>query len=222
MAQRIIAQIDPEVDFKEKIRPISEDRSEYRFTANADLEKKIKELKGRLAHTHPHISMGELFEMLVSEKLEALKEEKVKKPKVIKLGTQKLGSYTSKVGLPIQKQSVGGEFNQHQSADLKISVRTENEKEIKHPKLTAAEISRQVWARDKHQCTNCESTYGLEEDHIIPKAKGGPYTLENLRLLCRNCNLRSAIKHFGQRKMTLYFNTSCKRKSEHKNGHVSK
>jgi len=218
-AQRIIARIDPEIDFKEMIKPISEERSEYRFTADADLEEKIKELKGRLAHTHPHISMGELFEMLVNDKIEALKEEKVKTPKVIKLGKQKLVSHSNVGGWPKfqqeqlkqqqnkdQKELVDGLLKQSSEVDVQISVRTENEssKENKHTNLSMAEISRQVWARDKYICTNCESTYGLEADHIIPKAKGGPYTLENLRLLCRNCNQRWAIENYGVKKMNPY------------------
>jgi hypothetical protein len=39
------------------------------------------------------------------------------------------------------------------------------------------------------------------EDHLWPKAKGGQYSLENLRLLCRSCNQRAAIKHYGVDKM---------------------
>jgi hypothetical protein len=71
--------------------------------------------------------------------------------------------------------------------------------------ISKAAIKRQIWQRDKHQCTGCGSTFALEEDHKIPKAKGGPYSLENMRLLCRPCNQRAAVKHFGVEKMSRHF-----------------
>ncbi len=64
-----------------------------------------------------------------------------------------------------------------------------------------AQIKRQIWQRDHDQCSNCGSVHAVEEDHRQPKAKGGPYTLENMRLLCRSCNQRAAIKHYGADKM---------------------
>jgi hypothetical protein len=64
-----------------------------------------------------------------------------------------------------------------------------------------AEIKRQIWQRDNDQCSNCGSVNAVEEDHRQPKAKGGLYTLDNMRLLCRSCNQRAAIKHYGTDKM---------------------
>jgi hypothetical protein len=70
-----------------------------------------------------------------------------------------------------------------------------------------AQIKRQIWQRDKSLCTNCGSTFAVEEDHRWPKAKGGQYTLENMRLLCRSCNQRAAVRHFGADKMVAHFKT---------------
>lgn len=49
----------------------------------------------------------------------------------------------------------------------------------------------QVRQRDKNRCVQCgyEGPY-LEFDHIIPRSKGGPSTVENIQLLCRICNLK--------------------------------
>jgi hypothetical protein len=69
-----------------------------------------------------------------------------------------------------------------------------------------AEQSRQVFLKAKNKCTNCGSTYALEIDHIIPQAKGGSSESDNLRLLCRACNQRSAIREFGIKKMDSYIN----------------
>jgi len=62
----------------------------------------------------------------------------------------------------------------------------------------------QVFIRDQNKCTHCGSQHALEIDHIIPKAKGGLTNLENLRLLCRNCNQRAAINEYGMKKMERY------------------
>jgi hypothetical protein len=52
-----------------------------------------------------------------------------------------------------------------------------------------------VVRRDNHVCQLCY-TYVQDEqvefDHIIPYSKGGPTTVENLRLLCRACNRKKS------------------------------
>ena len=72
------------------------------------------------------------------------------------------------------------------------------------PAKKKTQLERQVWERDQSRCTNCHSTYAIQSDHRIPHAKGGPTTVENMRLLCRKCNQRAAIVHFGQQKMARY------------------
>jgi hypothetical protein len=49
-----------------------------------------------------------------------------------------------------------------------------------------------VWARDEGRCVMCSSTADLQFDHIIPVAKGGANTVENIQLLCRRCNLKKS------------------------------
>ena len=47
-----------------------------------------------------------------------------------------------------------------------------------------------VYARDNFACQKCGATENLTLDHIHPWSKGGPDTVENLRVLCRPCNSR--------------------------------
>jgi len=48
---------------------------------------------------------------------------------------------------------------------------------------------RAVFDRDKGRCRMCGRNENLHIDHIIPRARGGSDDLENLWLLCRECNL---------------------------------
>ena len=66
--------------------------------------------------------------------------------------------------------------------------------------MAAVDAYRSEVARRAHYC--CEychypeaaSSTPLEVDHIIPEAKGGITTLDNLALCCRSCNLHKYVK----------------------------
>jgi HNH endonuclease len=50
-----------------------------------------------------------------------------------------------------------------------------------------------VFQRDEGRCRQCgyAGPY-VEYDHIIPRSKGGQNTVENIQLLCRQCNLKKS------------------------------
>lgn len=56
------------------------------------------------------------------------------------------------------------------------------------------EVKQAVYQRDMGQCVQCGASDYLEYDHVIPVAKGGANTAENLQLLCRRCNLKKGAK----------------------------
>jgi hypothetical protein len=45
-----------------------------------------------------------------------------------------------------------------------------------------------VYERDGGACVECDSTFDLQYDHLIPVALGGATTVDNLQLLCSACN----------------------------------
>ena len=47
-----------------------------------------------------------------------------------------------------------------------------------------------IYNRDHNRCRKCGSTRNLEIDHIIPIAKGGKSTYDNLQTLCHRCNVK--------------------------------
>lgn len=73
-------------------------------------------------------------------------------------------------------------------------------------------LKKLVWLRDRGRCTYLDITSGricgaenfLQVDHIVPRAKGGSHSMENLRLLCREHNLLAASKSFGREKMEAF------------------
>lgn len=73
------------------------------------------------------------------------------------------------------------------------------------------EIRDEVFVRAGGRCAfigddgkRCDSTWNLEIDHIIPFAKGGGNTPDNLRLLCAKHNKLAAEQEFGRERMNKY------------------
>lgn len=50
------------------------------------------------------------------------------------------------------------------------------------------DVRQRVWQRCGGRCVECGATHYLEFDHIIPHARGGSSTDQNVQLLCRGCN----------------------------------
>jgi len=54
------------------------------------------------------------------------------------------------------------------------------------------EVKQQVWTNDGGRCAACGTDFDLQYDHNIPLAMGGSSNVENLQLLCGDCNRRKA------------------------------
>jgi hypothetical protein len=57
------------------------------------------------------------------------------------------------------------------------------------------EVMLKVVRRDNQHCQLCHKYVPdneIEFDHIIPHSKGGPTSVENIRLLCRTCNRKKS------------------------------
>jgi 5-methylcytosine-specific restriction endonuclease McrA len=111
----------------------------------------------------------------------------------------------------------------HPRADLRevIAVAVQGEIARRKPKTSSAHevparqsqaaIRREVWRRDEGKCgfkledgRICGTQFGLEYDHIRPKALGGDDTAENLRLRCRTHNRLAAIEVLGHARIAAH------------------
>jgi hypothetical protein len=92
------------------------------------------------------------------------------------------------------------------------SVKTKPKTNTRHiPKA----VQREVWRRNQGRCAfigsngrRCNSEYNLQFDHYpIPFARGGPSTVDNLRLLCAKHNRFTAEQSYGEQCIRKHFNT---------------
>ena len=91
--------------------------------------------------------------------------------------------------LVVQRLSTANELFSQFTHLEKPPVRTDIE--ILDLKKNKAAIKEQLYKQQKGICVGCENEYLVKDfhiDHEIPKSKGGQDNIENLQLLCKNCN----------------------------------
>ena len=76
---------------------------------------------------------------------------------------------------------------------------TAKNKKPKNPRYISKQTKQQLWVKHQGKCQKCKSEHFLQVDHIKPVAFGGESNLENLRLLCHNCNQRAAMRNLKKK-----------------------
>ena len=180
-AEREMAAINPQAVRRDSVRSVSEETIEIRFAAPRGLEAKLNHLKGILAHKHPQLTLAELVDKLADLGLSEWNPAKPVKP----IKTRASLSHSAE-GASTQKAAEGA---------------------LTQAGAVSACARREIWRRDAGACVNCGSRHALEIDHSLPKSQGGSGSLANLRLLCRKCNQRAAIRTLGLKKMGPYLET---------------
>jgi len=108
-------------------------------------------------------------------------------------------------GVEIQTSGKGAgayEFDQNSEFGIEIWISTigKANQTLVAPQVKddARKISRdvrqRVWQRHGGRCAECNATNYLEFDHIIPVARGGGNSDNNIQLLCRGCNSKKSDK----------------------------
>ena len=177
-AEREMAAISPQAVRKDRVRSVSEKSIEIRFSASRELEAKLGQLKGILAHKYPHLTLAGLVDKLVDLGLSEWNPAKAVRPIKTRAGL----SHSAEGAL----------------------TREIAEGALTRAGAVSNSNRREVWRRDRGECVNCGSQHAVEVDHCLPRSHGGVGTIENLRLLCRKCNQRAGIKILGLKKMEQY------------------
>lgn len=86
----------------------------------------------------------------------------------------------------------------------KVKIKKARKTKIKTGRYIPKSVKEKVRAKADGKCEICGSRRHLEFEHKIPFAKGGTNGVDNIKLYCRSCNQRSAIKEFGREKMARY------------------
>lgn len=183
-AEKILMKFSGDLDLTqnhEKVRAVGEDTSELKIFVNNAVLEKIKTLKGLLAHSHPNISLNELFDMLCD--LGISKWDKAKK------NSRTHQNYQAKYDEPRASTCDTNSFDGSQK--------------IAAPKVKRifSKMRKNVWKHADSKCEKCGSKFALHVDHRQPLGMGGSDEASNLRLLCRSCNQRAAINSYGMKHM---------------------
>jgi hypothetical protein len=163
----------------ESVKPISATMNELRIVVPDETLEKVSRLKGLFANKYPLLTLGQMLALMCDISLEKLAPEEFEMPPdAAKSETAAASPATSRVNERISKSQP---IRRSKSRSISKRLRSEVKK------------------RAGNKCERCGSRHQLEIDHRIPYAKGGKSSLENLRLLCRNCNQREAFIVFGPR-----------------------
>ena len=104
--------------------------------------------------------------------------------------------------------------------DLLLAQQAKRRAEVKQPRIhprpsrtghIPAAVRREVWSRDEGKCQwpldsrrICGSTLRLEIDHIVPRGRGGPSSIDNCRLACKFHDQLAARQVYGDKHMDLF------------------
>ena len=158
------------------IEPKTAEQSRVHLTVPRSLLRKLEAARDALSHAKPGATEAEIIEA----GLDLLLERSAKRKGLV----------------------------QNPRKEPPISRRSRGEGPDRH---IPAHVRREVWKRDQGRCQYplegggvCGSTYQVELDHIVPRAKGGPSTVDNIRCACKAHNLRAARQAFGDAWMDRY------------------
>ena len=191
----------PEKHLKEKVKQKTAQLTEVTLYLDEETMRDLARLKEIWSNAIPSCELSKIAKRAFKEALD--KNDPVKKDqrreqrleKRVSSSEQKLSTPVPGLGQTVKTQAPGSK--------IKLNSPAPGSK---------AEIKYQIRKRDQYQCTfvderineRCTAKHFIEEDHIIPEALGGEYSVENLRLRCRTHNQRHAINTYGLKKMRFH------------------
>ena len=162
---------------RERERVLADDKSEIKFVMDHTLREKLDEVRSLLGPDAMTMGFAELISKIADIGAETLKAKK--------FGKRRAEAMTTAV-------------SDEETEDAKTCDASTPAPELRrpsnNPRYVSKDIKSLVWQRDRGVCRGCGTRRGLQFDHIVPVARGGRTTPDNLRLLCFACNQRAGIK----------------------------
>ena len=205
--ERSLLARSPEMIPSEKVRPLTETKTELKIVVDAKTMTTLNRLKELLSHKMPGASYGQLLEFLARDKVETLEK---------KLMGATLEEATRKESEAVSTSLIGGApcLNSDRPAPtigvtaevLPVEAAHELPERLSSAprKYISVKDRRWVMSRAKGQCehvnadgTRCSSRWQLELDHIVPLAANGKNDRMNYRALCKIHNLHHAKVNLG-------------------------
>ena len=162
---------------REQERVLTDDKSEIKSVMDQALREKLDEVRSLLGPDAMSLGFAELIAKIADIGVEALKAKKFGKRRAETKIAQANGQTADKLKSPAAPTPA-----------------PELRRPSSNPRYVSKDIKSIVWQRDRGVCRGCGSRRGLNFDHIVPVARGGQGTPDNLRLLCFACNQRAGIK----------------------------
>ena len=169
--------------FQPEVEPMTSRELRMHITVSVDFYKKLEAAKNALSHKYPHASS----ETILSEGLDLVLKDHAKRKGLVEK-PRKQARTTKKKSPPSVTPMATNSTSPSGSNDH-----------------IPAAVRRTVWIRDGGKCQYpiesgdiCGSERRTQLDHFpVPRARGGPSTAENLRLVCRGHNLEAAKQIYG-------------------------
>jgi len=203
---------------KDRVRELTAELSEVRFVAPNELLEKLDEIRGLLAHAHPHLSMADLIDVLVTdyrerhhplEKARRAQERKEKKAEKMQ-ASQGAPNAIDVAGITDVPDVTDISEKEQSLSEVTETVAVPRPRigiDLKvEGRVPSAEILYAIIRRDGYQCRcddpktgkRCPSRFALQVDHIKAWHLGGETKLSNLRYLCRSHHRRVSFLQFGE------------------------
>ena len=195
--ERTLLSLAPEALLVEKIRPLTETKTEIKMIVDEKTMAVLERLKELLSTKMPHATYAELLDYLAREKVELL-ERKLMGATMKELKGQAQDS-TTPTGVAETVASLDVT-----KADFSSTAR----------KYISVHDRRWVMSRAKSQCEyvspdghRCSSKWNLAIDHIVPLASGGGNDRTNYRAACKLCRIRHNLHYADLRIMPTWANS---------------
>ena len=183
----------PRVDIKRKFK--------LEFAVEPLFMKKIERLRALLSNKHPKkLDFETLFDIVMDDYLDRHSPEgRIRRREKRKTrAAERSGSSISR------SEKIEGQDKSHENLRSQTGKITNS----KQSRYIPQSVRDEVYTRDGGRCayvgTNgkrCVKRKNLQVDHIVPFAKGGKNTKDNLRLLCPRHNMLEAERQLGKEHM---------------------